>query len=243
MPAHTSGIYAGWASKGNDPTIYPTALSIGWNPHFKEGQQQEQQKDDQNAQQQQQKHILGKKLSLPITDSHSCDGKTLEPWLLHDFGVGNDFYGEELRLVVCGYIRPEAPFTTVEALVERIYQDAAATKTALGLVNNNIITNTDNATATATTTVFPAAAAASTSSNGNKNSSSKKEQKQTKQQQQEAVAAAAAVAVSAKHAREAMAAAANDPYLRPPGWGLPSVKRLVKIRCFTCVVVFLRVSY
>ena len=30
--------------------------------------------------------------------------------------------------VVVGYIRPEAPFTTVEALVKRIYQDADATK-------------------------------------------------------------------------------------------------------------------
>ncbi|CAI7896665.1 unnamed protein product, partial [Closterium sp. NIES-53] len=31
--------------------------------------------------------------------------KTVEPWLLHDFG--EDFYDEELRLVVVGYIRPE----------------------------------------------------------------------------------------------------------------------------------------
>lgn len=28
-----------------------------------------------------------------------------EPWLLHDFK--EDFYGEELRLVIVGYIRPE----------------------------------------------------------------------------------------------------------------------------------------
>jgi len=31
--------------------------------------------------------------------------KTVEPWLLHDFG--EDFYGEELRLAIVGYIRPE----------------------------------------------------------------------------------------------------------------------------------------
>ncbi|KAL5174799.1 Bifunctional riboflavin kinase/FMN phosphatase [Glycine soja] len=31
--------------------------------------------------------------------------KTIEPWLLHDFN--EDFYGEELRLVIVGYIRPE----------------------------------------------------------------------------------------------------------------------------------------
>lgn len=28
-----------------------------------------------------------------------------EPWLLHDFD--DDFYGEELRLAIVGYIRPE----------------------------------------------------------------------------------------------------------------------------------------
>ena len=30
VPANTSGIYAGWASVGDDPTVYPTALSVGW---------------------------------------------------------------------------------------------------------------------------------------------------------------------------------------------------------------------
>ncbi|RWW15209.1 hypothetical protein GW17_00020963 [Ensete ventricosum] len=30
---------------------------------------------------------------------------SVEPWLLHDFG--EDFYGEELRLAIVGYIRPE----------------------------------------------------------------------------------------------------------------------------------------
>ncbi len=39
----------------------------------------------------------------------------MEPWLLHTFS--EDFYGAELRLVVAGYIRPEADFTTLEALV------------------------------------------------------------------------------------------------------------------------------
>jgi len=115
VPAMTSGIYAGWASKGDDPTVYPTALSVGWNPHFHA--------EDKAKMTAQASGCHG------VTASHSSTGKTLEPWLLHDFGpVGSggdgtgDFYGEELRLVVVGYIRPEAPFTTVEALVERIHQ-------------------------------------------------------------------------------------------------------------------------
>ncbi|KAJ0568925.1 putative riboflavin kinase [Helianthus annuus] len=34
--------------------------------------------------------------------------KTIEPWLLHKFD--EDFYGEELHLVIVGYIRPEVCF-------------------------------------------------------------------------------------------------------------------------------------
>ena len=34
-----------------------------------------------------------------------------EPWLLHEFD--EDFYGEELRLVIVGYIRPEVSFSVL----------------------------------------------------------------------------------------------------------------------------------
>ncbi|KAK2077510.1 hypothetical protein QBZ16_004355 [Prototheca wickerhamii] len=57
--------------------------------------------------------------------------KTCEPWILHDFE--GDFYGEEIRLVVCAYIRPEADFVSIEALVEQIHGDAAVTRAALDL--------------------------------------------------------------------------------------------------------------
>lgn len=39
--------------------------------------------------------------------------------------------GEELRVLVTGYIRPEANFTSLEALIERIHKDADVTKQAL----------------------------------------------------------------------------------------------------------------
>ena len=39
--------------------------------------------------------------------------------------------GEELRLVVVGYIRPERNFDSLDALVARIHADAAATREAL----------------------------------------------------------------------------------------------------------------
>ncbi|KAK3275560.1 hypothetical protein CYMTET_16316 [Cymbomonas tetramitiformis] len=55
--------------------------------------------------------------------------KSVEPWLLHEFP--EDFYGEELRLLVDHYIRPEANFTTLEALVETIHNDADVARGAL----------------------------------------------------------------------------------------------------------------
>jgi hypothetical protein len=41
------------------------------------------------------------------------------------------FYDQEIRLVVCGYVRPEANFTSLEALVQRIHKDAEVSKAAL----------------------------------------------------------------------------------------------------------------
>ncbi|KAK9267076.1 hypothetical protein L1049_009494 [Liquidambar formosana] len=57
--------------------------------------------------------------------------KTIEPWLLHDFN--EDFYGEELRLTVVGYIRPEANFPSLESLVAKIHEDREVAERALEL--------------------------------------------------------------------------------------------------------------
>lgn len=57
--------------------------------------------------------------------------KTIEPWLLHEFG--EDFYGEELRLVVVGYIRPEANFPSLDSLIARIHEDGRIAEKALDL--------------------------------------------------------------------------------------------------------------
>ncbi|XP_002524680.2 bifunctional riboflavin kinase/FMN phosphatase [Ricinus communis] len=57
--------------------------------------------------------------------------KTIEPWLLHEFE--EDFYGEELRLVIVGYIRPEANFPSLESLVAKIQEDRKVAEIALDL--------------------------------------------------------------------------------------------------------------
>lgn len=55
--------------------------------------------------------------------------KTVEPHLLHDFG--RDFYDEELRLLVCGYLRPEKNYSSLEALVEAIHLDISTARALL----------------------------------------------------------------------------------------------------------------
>ena len=49
--------------------------------------------------------------------------KTVEPHLLHVFPA--DFYGAELRLVVVGWLRPEASFASLDALIAAIHGDIA----------------------------------------------------------------------------------------------------------------------
>ena len=56
--------------------------------------------------------------------------KTVEPHLLHDFAA--DFYGEELRLVVCGFLRPELDFSSLETLMAAIHADIAQARQRLG---------------------------------------------------------------------------------------------------------------
>ncbi|KAK8642153.1 hypothetical protein V6N13_011510 [Hibiscus sabdariffa] len=57
--------------------------------------------------------------------------KTIEPWLLHEFN--EDFYGEELRLVIVGYIRPEVNFPSLESLIAKIHEDSRMAERALDL--------------------------------------------------------------------------------------------------------------
>ncbi|KAG4146606.1 hypothetical protein ERO13_D05G168500v2 [Gossypium hirsutum] len=57
--------------------------------------------------------------------------KTIEPWLLREFT--EDFYGEELRLVIVGYLRPEVNFPSLESLIAKIHEDKRIAERALDL--------------------------------------------------------------------------------------------------------------
>lgn len=59
--------------------------------------------------------------SLGWNPQYNNTSRTMEVHLLHDFGY--DFYGSLVRVAVCGYIRPERKFDSVQALKETIQAD------------------------------------------------------------------------------------------------------------------------
>ena len=57
------------------------------------------------------------------------DGVTVETHALRDYG--RDFYGEDMEVVVVGYLRPEMKFDGMAALVNRIMTDIGLARNAL----------------------------------------------------------------------------------------------------------------
>lgn len=55
--------------------------------------------------------------------------KTVEPHLLHEFS--KDFYGSNLQLLICGVLRPEFDFKSLEDLIAAIKADISVASEAL----------------------------------------------------------------------------------------------------------------
>ncbi|XP_070156101.1 riboflavin kinase [Polyergus mexicanus] len=75
--------------------------------------------------------------------------KSMEVHLLHKFH--NDFYGEKIKVIITGYIRPEKDFSSLEELIKEIKNDIAIAEQRLEepvvnkLKNDNfLITNITN---------------------------------------------------------------------------------------------------
>lgn len=74
-------------------------------------------------------------VSIGFNPTYGNDVKTVEPHLIAPPGhrrrhasscgetVFRDFYGRPLRLTICGYLRPNAPFEGLEPLIAAIKQD------------------------------------------------------------------------------------------------------------------------
>eukprot|EP00730_Choanoeca_flexa_P020195 TRINITY_DN9876_c0_g1_i5.p1 TRINITY_DN9876_c0_g1~~TRINITY_DN9876_c0_g1_i5.p1 ORF type:complete len:149 (+),score=18.61 TRINITY_DN9876_c0_g1_i5:177-623(+) len=61
--------------------------------------------------------------------------KSAEVHILHQFE--DDFYGETMRMLVLGHIRPERNFDSLEALIAAINEDIRMTKEALANSEDN----------------------------------------------------------------------------------------------------------
>jgi len=57
--------------------------------------------------------------------------KTVEPWIMHEYK--DDFYGSNLRVVICARIRSEAKFNGLEELIEAIRDDGKFSDESLDL--------------------------------------------------------------------------------------------------------------
>ena len=93
---NSEGIYWGFCRVGENPTIFKTACSIGYNPYYG------------NERKTVEPHLIA---SLGDDRRHqsSC-GETL---------LG-DFYDQSIRLSLLEYLRPELPFEGLEKLVAAI---------------------------------------------------------------------------------------------------------------------------
>mmetsp|Transcript_20134 Transcript_20134/g.43824 ORF Transcript_20134/g.43824 Transcript_20134/m.43824 type:complete len:205 (-) Transcript_20134:1308-1922(-) len=94
-----TGIYWGFCRVGENPTIFKTACSIGYNPYYG------------NERKTVEPHLIAN-LGDDRRHQSSC-GETL---------LG-DFYDQSIRLSLVEYLRPELPFEGLEKLVAAIKKD------------------------------------------------------------------------------------------------------------------------
>ena len=121
------GIYFGWASVGPQPATEGTTggeAGGGENTNANAAEEEEEANRRPIAER------CPMVMSIGWNPFFDDAKKTIEPWLL-DETLPEEFYGAELRLTVCAYLRPEANFTTLENLVARIRRDAEVAEAAL----------------------------------------------------------------------------------------------------------------
>eukprot|EP00052_Salpingoeca_macrocollata_P017970 m.147208 g.147208 ORF g.147208 m.147208 type:complete len:160 (+) comp20561_c4_seq4:554-1033(+) len=68
-------------------------------------------------------------MSVGWNPFYNNEKKSIEVHIIHKFE--QDFYGQELRVLVTGYLRPEANFDGLDALIQAINKDIEDAKAAL----------------------------------------------------------------------------------------------------------------
>lgn len=130
VDALPAGVYFGWASVGASADVHKMVMSIGWCVR----RQSSADLVAASRRRHHRRHAAATAatampppppppaLSPPRRNPYyGNERKTIEPHLLHAFE--RDFYGEELRLLVTGYLRPEKNYPSLEALIAAIHAD------------------------------------------------------------------------------------------------------------------------
>lgn len=73
--------------------------------------------------------------SLGWNPQYNNETRTLEVHIMHNFGF--DFYGSLIRIAICGYIRPEKKFESVQKLIDAIHEDIDFAREALDQPTKN----------------------------------------------------------------------------------------------------------
>mmetsp|Transcript_41943 Transcript_41943/g.139061 ORF Transcript_41943/g.139061 Transcript_41943/m.139061 type:complete len:171 (+) Transcript_41943:89-601(+) len=99
--ASTEGVYVGWAAI-RDPTLPEEAQAVH-------------------------KAVLSMGWNPTYTDVKQ---RTVEAYLCHDF-CGRDFYGAEMRLMICAFLRSNVKFDSFDELIQAITDDVEFGQRAL----------------------------------------------------------------------------------------------------------------
>ena len=112
--ASTEGVYVGWAAI-RDPTlpeeaqaVHKAVLSMGWNPTYTDVKQRTV--------------VRRARLSPPSPTAARAMASlsrhpSQEAYLCHDF-CGRDFYGAEMRLMICAFLRSNVKFDSFDELIQ-----------------------------------------------------------------------------------------------------------------------------
>jgi hypothetical protein len=68
-------------------------------------------------------------LSLGTNPQFATESETVESYILHEFAA--DFYGEELALIIVGFMRPMEKYTGLDELIQAISRDVRVGDTSL----------------------------------------------------------------------------------------------------------------
>lgn len=113
------GVYCGWAQVGKPNTKQQTDNT--------QTESKDSQSTSTTTSSEPSSHALQPSpvykalLSLGLNPQFQTEHETVEAYIVHDFTT--DFYGEELTLIINGYLRPSESYNGIDALVAAISRD------------------------------------------------------------------------------------------------------------------------